>query len=117
MAARGSAENAEFMLQANQIHVRNVEEIGRAQIGGQVLLRNLKAYLRGIIVTAREIVDRHDEALHRRKLCCYGTTQVSRERGDAAFPRQVIAEKCNFADFRWLLHNHSAAENLPLRLF
>ena len=104
MTARRPAENAELMLHANHVHVRDVEEIRRAQIRRQVLLRNLKAHLRRIIVATREVIDRHDEALHRRKLRRHRAAQVRRERGDAAFPRQIIAEKRDLADGRCGLH-------------
>ena len=104
MTARRPAENAEFMLHANHVHVRDVQEIRRAEVGRQVLLRNLKAHFRRVIVTAREIIDRHDEALHRRKLGRHRTAQVRRERGNTAFPWQIIAEERDLADVRWLLH-------------
>ena len=104
MAARRPAENAELVLHANHVHVRDVQKIRRAQVGRQVLFRNLEAHLRRIIVTLREIIDRHDEALHRWKLRRHGAAQVRRERGDAAFPRQVIAEKRDLADGRGGLH-------------
>jgi hypothetical protein len=35
MTARRPAENAEFMLHANHVHVRDVQEIRRAQVGGK----------------------------------------------------------------------------------
>ena len=104
MAARRPAENAELMLHANHVHVRDVQKIRRAQIRRQVLLRNLEAHLRRIIVTAREVIDRHDQALHRRKFRRHGAAQVGRERGNAAFPRQIIAEKRDLADGRGGLH-------------
>ena len=53
MTAGRAAENAELMLHANHVHVGDVQKIRRAQIGGQVLLRNLKAHLGRIIVTSR----------------------------------------------------------------
>ena len=109
MASRRPAVNAEFMLHANHVHVRDVQKIRRAQIRRQVLLRNLEPHLRRIIVTAREIIDRHDEALHRRKLRRHRAAQVRRERGDAAFPRQIITEKRDLADVRWLRHENGGS--------
>ena len=104
MTARRPAENAKLMLHANHVHVRDVQKIRRTQVGRQVLLRNLKTHLRRVIVAARKVIDRDDEALHRRKFRCHRAAQVGRERGNAAFPGQIIAEKRNFADVRWLLH-------------
>ena len=37
------AENAELVLQADDVHIADVEEVGGAQIGRQVLLLNLEA--------------------------------------------------------------------------
>jgi hypothetical protein len=50
------------MLHADDVHAYDVEEIGAAQVGRQVLLRNLEAHLRRIIVTAREVIDWHRQA-------------------------------------------------------
>ena len=104
MAARRPAENPELMLHANHVHVRDVQEIRRAQIRRQILLRDLEPHFRRIIITFREIIDRHDEALQLRKFLRHGAAQIGRERGDAAFSRQIIAKKRDFVYIRWLLH-------------
>src|ERR1044072_8151114 len=115
MTARRPAVDAEFMLHANHIHVRDVQEIRRAQIRRLVLLRNLKAHLRRIIVTAREIINWNDETLQHQKLRRHRATQVRRERGDAAFPWQIIAEERDFADGRRVRHESMVAQtNLPM---
>ena len=100
VTARRPAVNPKLMLHANHVHVRDVQKIRRAQIRRQILLRNLKPHLRRIIVSACDVIDRHDEALHRRKLRRHRAAQVGRERGDAAFPRQIIAEERDLADGR-----------------
>ena len=63
MAARGPAENAELVLQADDVHVADVEEVRGAQIGRQVLLLNLKANHFRVLVAALDIVDRYRETL------------------------------------------------------
>ncbi len=88
------------MLHTNNIHVRDVEKIGRSQVRRQVLLHNFESHLSRIIVTAREIIDRHDEALHRRKLRRHRAAQVRRECGNTALSRWIIAEECNFANIQ-----------------
>ena len=104
MAARRAAENPELVLHANHVHVRDVQEIRRSQIRRQILPGDFKAHFRRIIITLRKIIDRHDEALQRGKFLRDGAAQIGRERGDAAFPRQIITEERDFADVRWLLH-------------
>jgi len=96
------------MLHTNHVHIRDVQKIRRTQIRRQVLFRNLEAHLCRVIVSTREVIDRHDEALHRRKLRRHRATQVGRERGNAAFPRQIIAEKRDLADGRCGLHESLA---------
>ena len=98
MAARRPSKNTELMLETNDIHVVDVQEIRRAQVGRQILFRDLKAHLRRIIITVLDIIDRHDRALDRGKFGGDGAAKVGRERGDAAFSWQVIAEKCDFMD-------------------
>jgi hypothetical protein len=104
MTARRPAENAELMLHAYHVHIRDVEKIRRTQVGGQVLLRNLEAHFRRIIVAARQIIDRDDQALHRRKLRRHRAAQVGRKRGNAAFPGQIITEESDLPDVRGHLH-------------
>jgi hypothetical protein len=100
MTSRRPAENAELMLHANDIHARDVQKVCRAQVGGYVLLGNLKAHFCGVVVAARDVVDRDDQALHLREFLRDGAAQIRGERRNAAFPRQIVAQKCNFADFR-----------------
>ncbi len=50
VATGGPTENAELVLQADDVHVADVEEVRCAQIGRQVLLLNLEAnYVRVLI--------------------------------------------------------------------
>ena len=105
VAAGRPAENAELVLQADDVHVADVEEIRRAQIGRQVLLLDLEANHFRIIVAARNVVDRHGEALALRIRAGDGGKQVGRERGDAALARQIVADKSDLADFRVLSHD------------
>ena len=48
------AENAELVLQADDVHVADVEEVRGAQIGRQVLLLNLEANHFRVLVAALE---------------------------------------------------------------
>ena len=54
VTAGGPAENAELVLQADDIHVADVEEVRGAQIGRQVLLLNLEANHFRVLVAALE---------------------------------------------------------------
>ena len=103
VAAGGTAENAELVLQADDVHVADVEEVRGAQIGRQVLLLNLEAHYLRIFVAALDVVDRHREALALGMRGCDGRQQIGCKCGDAAFARQMIADEGDLANFRCLL--------------
>src|SRR5579859_1675423 len=100
MAARGPAENAKLMLQRHEVSVADVEEISRPEIRRQVLFLNFEANLLGILITTRNIIDRHGEAMARLVFLGHVGKQVTRERRNAALARQVVAQKRYLADFR-----------------
>jgi hypothetical protein len=93
VAARRAAEDAVFMLQANEVHVVAVEEISGASIGGGVALRDFEADARRIVVARFGVVDRQREARRVRVGGGDGFTQVGGEGRDAALPRHVIADE------------------------
>ena len=109
MTAGGPAENAELVLQADDVHVADVEEVRGAQIGRQVLLLNLEANHFRVLVAAWNVVDRNGEALALGMRAGDGGQQVGRERSDAALARQVVADKRDLANFRSAFH-----EDIPL---
>src|SRR2546425_2891065 len=84
-------ENAELMLQADDIHVANVEEVRSTQIGRQVLLLNLEANHLRVLVATWNVVDRHGQALALGVRACDGGKQVGRERSNATLAWQVVA--------------------------
>ena len=104
VAAGRPAVDPELVLHADDVHVADVQEVRRALVRGQILLLDLEANDVRIFVAARDVVHRHGEALALRVLRGHGGQQVGRERGDAAFARQVIAEKRDLSDFRTCFH-------------
>ena len=104
MTTGGSAENAELVLQTDDVHVADIQEVGGAQIGRQVLLFNLKANYFRVIVATFDVVHRHAETLALRMRGCNGRKQVGSECSDAAFARQMVADESDFANFIGLLH-------------
>ncbi|HWR54665.1 MAG TPA: hypothetical protein VN428_26390 [Bryobacteraceae bacterium] len=104
VTAGGPAENAELMLQADDVHIADVEEVRRAQIGRQVLLLNFEANHLRVLVATGNVVHRHGEALALWVCASDGGKQVGRERSNAAFARQMVANKSDLADFRGAVH-------------
>jgi hypothetical protein len=87
VTAGGPAENAELVLQADDVHVADVEEVRRTQIGRQVLLLNLEANYVRVFVAAFDVVDRHGETLALGIHGGHGRKQVGGEGGNAALAR------------------------------
>jgi hypothetical protein len=104
MTPRWTAEDAKLVFDADDIHIRDVQKIRRTQIRGEVLLGDLKAHFRRIIIAISQIVHGHDETLHGGKFLGHGAAQIGGERGDAAFARQIITEERDFTDIRSCWH-------------
>ena len=63
MTAGGPAENAELVLQADDVHIADIQKVRRPQIGGQVLLFDLEANHIGVLIASLNVVDGDGEAL------------------------------------------------------
>ncbi len=72
VAADRASENAELMLQANDVHIADVEKISRPQVRRQVLFFDLEANHFWIVVPALYVVDRNAKALALRILVLHG---------------------------------------------
>ena len=57
MTADRAAENAEFMLQAYDVHIADVQKIRSPQVRRQVLFFDLEADYLGIVVSVFDVVD------------------------------------------------------------
>ena len=111
MTARTPSEDPIFVLKADDVGIREVQEIGRAAIAVTVLLVDLEPNFGRVVVPFGTIVHRHDEAFRLVELAGHRVIHVVRECGDAALARQVVTDKCNLLDFRiandWSLHDES----------
>ena len=99
VAAGHSAIDPIFVLQTDEIRVGEVKKIGRAEIAGQVLLVDFKAYFRRIVVTIVPVVDGDHRIFRVRKTLGDRGIHVMRERGNTALAGQIITHECNFVDF------------------
>ena len=63
VAAGRAAVDAVLVLEADDVGVREVQEVGRPEVAVQVLLVDLEPDLRRVVVPLGAVVDRHDEAL------------------------------------------------------
>src|SRR5437879_6237398 len=104
MAAGRTAEYPELMLNAHDVHVADVEKIGRAPIRGELLLDNFEPDDVGISIPGLDVVDRHGETIAGGLLGGHSRQQIVREGGDAAFARRVIAQEGDLSNFRCGFH-------------
>ena len=105
------AEDAEFVLQAEHIHVGEVEEVGRAHIGGNVGLGDFEADFGRVGIVSGVVGDCDDRAVPTRIGRHDGIAQVAGEGGDAALPRRIVTEKSDFVDRRKRSHQpHCGAQ-------
>ena len=63
VAAGRAAVDAVLVLEADDVGVGEVQEVGRPEVAVQVLLVDLEPDLRRVVVPLGAVVDRHDEAL------------------------------------------------------
>ena len=85
----------------DDLHVVDVEEIGRAAIGIEFLLVDLKSDPSWIVVAFGSIIDRaHDALRHCGNSAAISITNIGGEGCDAALARKMIPEKGYLFDGR-----------------
>ena len=62
VAAGRTAEDAVFVLEADDVGVGEIEEIGRPQVRVDLLLLDFEPHLRRVVVALRDVVDRNHES-------------------------------------------------------
>ena len=108
VAAGRAAEDAVFVLEADDIGVGEIEEIGRPQVGVDLLLLDFEPHLRRVVVSRRDVVDRHHEAIRPGILGRDRRAKVVRECRDPALPRQIVADECDFLNLAVPFHDGHA---------
>ena len=98
VTARPPAEDAIFVLQADEVDVVDIQEVGGAAIRVNILLRQFKANAGRIGVAGLDVVDGQGNAGCSLVFGGDGLTQVGGERGNAALARQVVADEGNAID-------------------
>jgi hypothetical protein len=92
VAASRSAENPILMLQANQVNIAEIQEVGGLAVGSQFILRKFEANPGRIAVTFCSIVDRKREELGGSVFGVNGVAQIGCKRSDATAPGQVVPD-------------------------
>ena len=113
---RLAAEDAVLVLQRDDVDVAEVEKVGRAAIGIEVLLLELELHFPRVVVAFGDVVDRHDAAVDRRVLGGDRAEQVGGEGGDAALARQVVADEAEFAEISIANHRALTSKRATVRV-
>ena len=98
VAARPPAKNSIFELQANEIDVVDIQEIGGASIRLNIFFRQFKSNAGRVSVAAFDVVDGQRDARGVAVFGGDGLAEIGGERGNAALARQVVTDKRNPAD-------------------
>ncbi len=104
MAARRAPEDAVLVLEADDVGIGEIQEVGRAEIRVDLLLLDFEPRLRRVVVSLREIVDRDHEAIGTRVLGGDRRAEVIREGRDAAFPRQIVTDESDLLNLTISFH-------------
>jgi len=79
--------------------------VGGAPVRIQILFLNLEANHVRILIAPTDVIDRHREASALEMPRCHSPKQVGGKRGNAAFARQVVAEKRDGSNAGGCFHN------------
>src|ERR1051325_6778710 len=105
MAACWAAKDSEFVLQAHNIDIADIEEVRGAQIGRKILFFNLEANDIRVIIALFDVVHRDRKALAGRVFVSHRGKQVGSKCCDAALTRQIVPDESNPSDFRTFDHD------------
>ncbi len=92
MAAVRPPVDAELVLDADDVDLVDVEEVGGELIVAHAAVADLEAHLVGVAIAFRPVGHGHGEAIAPRSLGRDRAQEVSRERRDAAPTRHVIPD-------------------------
>lgn len=98
MTACPPTKDAIFVLQAHEVYVVDIQEVGGAEVRVNILLRQFKSNAGRVGVAGLKVVDGQGNAGRALVFGGDGLTQVGGERGDAALARQVVADEPNAVD-------------------
>ena len=112
MAAGWAAENAVFMLHADNISLTDIEKLRSDTVVGQCILVYLEADLLRIGISFRGVIHGNRPAIYVGSFCCQSINQVRSEGCNAALARHIVADDGNRPDTLIILNNRWHANGL-----
>lgn len=104
MAAGRPAKYPILVLQADDIHIADIQEVSRAHIREQILLFDFEANDIGVCIALFDVVHGHRKALARAVLGSHREQEIGRKCRDAALTGRIIAEKRDLSNLGALNH-------------
>ncbi len=101
VAAGGPPVDAEFVLDAEDIGIVKVQEVGGAPVGIQILLVQFEAHAGRVVVGFDAVVHGPGVALRVGRGGGHRLAEVMREGGDAAEPREIAAQEGDAGRAGW----------------
>jgi hypothetical protein len=98
VASRFAAEDAIFMLQANDINVIHIKVIGGAPVGVKIVFSQFEAHSLWIIVAFSNVIHRQSKAVRFWKLGGHSLAQIGSEGCDTTLPWGVVTNKGNLVN-------------------
>lgn len=98
MATCASAEYAVFVLQANNIHIVDIKEVGCPAIRFDILFREFETDAVGVLVTFSCVIDGNGDTGYAFIVGRNCFTQIGGKGRDAAPSRQIVANESYAAD-------------------
>ena len=112
MCAGLAAKDPVLVLHRQHIDLIDVQVIRRPLVRARVTLGNLEPDAGRIRVPSAGIVNREHEGVDVRHGCRQGIGEVRRERGDAALPRQMVAEYGESFHFRGMVTRYRGSRTI-----
>src|SRR4029450_8880294 len=100
VAACAPTKNSIFELQANKVHIVDIQEVGGASIRLNIFFRQFEANAGRVGITTFDVVNGQRDARGFAVFDGDGLAQVGGKCGDTALARQIVTDKGNAADRR-----------------
>ena len=95
VAARATAVDAVFMLQANKVVAVEVEKVGSTLVGVALFLLQFQAHLIGVIVLRMRIVHGDSKQTFLPVLSRKGSAEVGGKRRNSALAGEIVPHECD----------------------
>ena len=100
------------MLNTKHIHMREIQKVGRPQVGRDIVLLDFKPHLTRVVIRATRICHRDHRTVPIRARRRYGISKIASKCRNPTFSRRIVSQNRNLAAYSNLFHvsHHLKAE-------